>query len=40
MIKNYRPITLLNTVYKILTTISTNKIAPYMNIRTDDTHRD
>ena len=33
-IKNYRPITLLNTIYKIWATIMTNKLKPYMNLLT------
>ena len=37
LLSNYRPITLLNTVYKIWTTIISNKIAPFVNILTEDT---
>ena len=33
-INNYRPITLLNSIYKIWATIITNKLKPYMNLRT------
>ena len=36
-IKNYRPNTLLNSIYKIWTAIMHNRLKPIMNIRTKET---
>ena len=36
-IKNYRPITLLNSIYKIWATIMTSGLKPIMNMLTDET---
>ena len=36
-IKNYRPITLLNSIYEIWATVITNRLKPIMNILTNET---
>ena len=36
-IKNFRPVTLLNIIYKLWAIIITNRLAPYMNILTKET---
>ena len=36
LLRNYRPITLLNTIYKIWATIMTNRLAPVLNLITND----
>merc|ERR1712112_158607 len=36
-LKNFRPITLLNIVYKIWAIIFTNRLTPYMNLLTQET---
>ena len=36
-IRNYRPITLLNSIYKIWATVITNRLKPIMNILTNET---
>ena len=38
-IKNYRPITLLRSIYKIWSEITTNRLKPIMDILTKETQR-